>query len=118
MTQNPSEIPISIDAKTDYEKLEDHNFMISDADFYGSCPDKCCIINLRSRLFPVGNLRMSGKYVQELFETYHGVHSYTLRAYVVGERDPLKSKTFQAFSARTARTMWEEAFREVSDAFV
>jgi hypothetical protein len=61
---------------------------------------------------------MSGKYVQELFETYHGVLSYTLRAYVVGDLNPLKSKSFQAFSARTAKSKWEEAFEEVSDVFV
>jgi hypothetical protein len=115
MTQKPVEIPALTDTITEFETIGDHNFGVSVANFYGSCPDRCCITNLRSRLIPVGNLRVSGMYVQELYETYHGVLGYTLHSYVVGETSPRKSKSFEAFTVGVAQSKWELAFTEVSD---
>jgi hypothetical protein len=97
--------------------IEKQTFSVSEEYFDTLCPDRCCHIDLRSRLLPVANFRITGEYIHETYVTFHGQIRVVMSSYRIGESEARKSVEFDAYSVKVGTEKWHEAYGELLTSF-
>ena len=115
MIPNPplAAIPLYTVGDDDQMTIEKQTFSVSQEDFSTLCPDRCCHVNLRSRLLPIADFRTTGEYIHETYVTFHGQIRVAMSAYRIGESEPRKTVEFDAYSIRVGTEKWNEAYEEL-----